>query len=173
MLLNFRVFSQSRSGTLYRIKTWIALGDPEAEGVSLKLPCVLRVGMRKRVTITDVPGLPDTVKQVQGLSGYEISITTWFGDYDPPVFSSHDAITANDELRALNSLISQDGPVKIVDEEGLLSSLGISYVVFSATPMEIDQDPTKPGVLNVSLSCYSELMPDTGALEMLTLEEPL
>jgi len=166
------IFSRSRSGTLYEYKTRLSLGD--ADGVNLKFPCALRISQRKRVTVTDVAGLPDTVKQVQGLAGYEIAISTYLGDYDTPLIGGPGApLVAKDSLTDLAQFIaSQHGPVKILDEAGILAGLNISYIVFGGSPMEVDQDPSRPGVLNVSLSVYSELMPDTGALEILTEEEP-
>lgn len=166
------IFSKSRSGTLYEYKTRLVLGD--ADGVNLRFPCVLRISQRKRVTVTDVAGLTDTVKQVQGLAGYEIAVSTYFGDYDTPLIGGPGvALVAKDSIADLAQFIaSQHGPVKILDEDGILSGINIAYIVFGASPLEIDQDPSRPGVLNVSLAMYSELMPDTGALEILTEEEP-
>lgn len=168
----FSIFSKSRSGTLYEYKTRLTLGD--ADGVNLRFPCVLRISQRKRVTVTDVAGLTDTVKQVQGLAGYEIGISTYLGDYDTPLIGGPGIpLIAKNSLEDLAQFIAtHHGPVKILDEDGILSGLNIAYIVFGPNPLEIDQDPARPGVLNISLSMYSELMPDTGALEILTEEEP-
>lgn len=168
------IFAKHRSGILYEKKTRLTLGNPLLTGVSIKLPCILRISQRKRVTITDVPGLTDTVKQVQGLSGYDITITTHFGDYTMPglIFPGV-PLVAKDSLADLAQFIATEhGPVKILDEDNILESLHIAYVVFGPNPLEVDQDPTRPGVLNVSLFMYAELMPHTSAREMLTEEEP-
>jgi len=105
-----------------------------------------------------------------GESGFEINVSTHFGDYDPPQISAKLPLVATEHLTDLKNFYSSvTGPVKAADEQGLLASLGISHVVFAN--FDVDKGE-RPGTFLASMRFYSEMMPDTGALELLSTEEP-
>ncbi len=74
------VFNTNRSGTFYALVDYLVLSANQEE-LKIPFPCQISVNGRKKVVITEVDGLIDTVKEDMGFSGYDLNISFEVGDY--------------------------------------------------------------------------------------------
>lgn len=169
-LAKLPVFNQSRSGRLFGpVQTELELGV-SPDNLSFKLPCWFTIESARKITVYDVPGLPDTVKMDMGFNGLKINVSSHVGDYDIRVIYQLQGQYPLVALNTIHDIVvyfrNISGPVWAVDKEGILSKIGVTHIVI--TDIHLDPQPERPGVYNVSLSCLSELSPTMSAIELLT-----
>lgn len=115
---NSLVFTSSKSGVFYALVDYLELTpQPSGDTIKIPFPCQISVNGRRKVVVTEVDGLLDTVKEDMGFSGYDLNISFEIGDYGVLPWQSLKAVSvpkASELVRNLANLVrNHKGEVKI------------------------------------------------------------
>ncbi|NLI99057.1 hypothetical protein GX441_10420 [bacterium] len=106
------VFTSNRSGTFYTCTDYLVLNNE----VRIPYPCQISISGRRRVVVTEVDGLLDTVKEDMGFSGYDLNIQFEAGDFRKPLTCGGGAVKANDVIKEVSDLVrNHKGAISIVE----------------------------------------------------------
>lgn len=167
------------TGVLFKKETWLALGDGDS-GLEFPVPVSLALSSRGKLVVTDLDKLNDSVKEITGRHGWQISVNGTSGNWkahtlpglpDIPVvggmieqgYGIASAIVGFDEVmqavpwlgRLAMTILTQEAPIKMTDKEGLLAQLGVGFVVFDPNTLKI-QPTANINEWAFSFSCYSD-----------------
>lgn len=157
------------SGRIYKKDTFLELGILGTE-FKFRLPCWITISGRRKVVITEVDGLEDTVKEDMGFAGYSIQIQTQTGNFK--IGSLHTLtlfggkVKMKNDLRDLFSLLREKNEAMLAaDADGVLSALGIRYIYIKS--IDISPAVEIPKLWNLTLQCDSELEAGITAVDLL------
>lgn len=151
------------AGVMFVDNTFVTFRGLPGGTVEIKLPVMISVSARRRVTITENEGLADPIKFITESVVTDVTLAgragTWRKATLPPIptvpavggavsaitgvlgtlLGTSDYVDKIEMLRMLYNevLIGADGPVEVEDTEGFLSGHDIGYVVpldYHATP---------------------------------------